>query len=334
MAVAPEFIAGLLDAAHAFLDAPDLSSLTRSVESRTADLLGCLEARLVIPEPATGASAVTSDLAAALGAAPPPAASDHLRSQLEPFYSLDGPALSRADGPAAAALRALFPGREAAACTVRAGGRMHGILAACDDAKARLFTGEDLSVLSELALFAGQAIRAEEIAREREARDGLTGLYDQSYLRRELALELHRAQRRGEPLSVLMLDIDHFKAVNDSAGHAAGDDVLRRVAAFLSEHARASDLACRYGGEEFAVLLTGASEDAGMVFAQRLRTDIAQVAPGEWGAWPGTVTVSAGVAAYSGRGAQDPAELINAADRALYAAKRSGRDRACRASES
>jgi diguanylate cyclase (GGDEF)-like protein len=150
--------------------------------------------------------------------------------------------------------------------------------------------------------------------------DGLTGIANRRIFDETMTRELSRAARSGEELSLVLLDIDHFKRLNDTHGHQVGDDVLRRVARALADGTRTYDVAARYGGEEFAIVLPRTPHaDAGAV-AERLRRGAVD-AEGE----PG-VTLSAGVATFP-RDAADAAGLIARADEALYASKRGGRDR-------
>jgi len=127
--------------------------------------------------------------------------------------------------------------------------------------------------------------------------------------------------RQGQPLSLVMADVDRFKAYNDDHGHRAGDEALRGVAAVLRAHARPSDLVARYGGEEFAVLLPATDADAGRAVAERLRAAVAAYP------WPGrAVTASFGVAT-THPGAKGVSDLEDEADQALYHSKHRGRDR-------
>jgi diguanylate cyclase (GGDEF)-like protein len=143
--------------------------------------------------------------------------------------------------------------------------------------------------------------------------DALTGVANRRAWDDELPVELARSARSGQPLSVALLDLDHFKAYNDRHGHQAGDRLLKATAAAWQDRLRKTDLLARYGGEEFAVLLPDCGLDGAMEIAERLRT-----APSE-------CTCSIGVAAWDGREAAT--ELVDRADRALYAAKEAGRDR-------
>ena len=155
-------------------------------------------------------------------------------------------------------------------------------------------------------------------------RDALTGLANRRHLRAMAEEELRRAQRFGHPLALLMLDLDHFKQVNDRHGHAAGDDVLREVARRVRDTVRKVDLPARFGGEEFAVLLPETSLETAREAAERIRVALAD-APIQTrrGALP--VTISGGVAVL--REGDDLAGLLAAADAALYRAKSSGRNR-------
>ncbi len=159
--------------------------------------------------------------------------------------------------------------------------------------------------------------------------DGLTGLYNHRHLHERLSLEVERSQRSGLPLSLLMLDVDHFKQFNDSYGHPAGDEVLRQVARVLNDARRANDVVARYGGEEFAVILVDTAKFTAAKVAERVRERIAahDFTDAATTAGKGTnITVSLGVATFPDDGS-DAEGLVRAADTALYAAKRAGRNR-------
>ena len=155
--------------------------------------------------------------------------------------------------------------------------------------------------------------------------DPLTGLNNRRFLETHLPNAMNRARADGKPLSLLIADIDHFKRINDGWGHDAGDAVLRQFAARLKESLRGSDLACRFGGEEFVVLMPEAEERVGQTIAERLRRRISDY-PFEIGGEEITVTVSVGIAELDPM-ADDPETLLQRADRGLYAAKRQGRNR-------
>jgi len=151
-------------------------------------------------------------------------------------------------------------------------------------------------------------------------RDGLTGLSNRRAFGQRLALEMNRAVRYGTPLSLLILDVDHFKEYNDAFGHVAGDEVLRTLAQVMQLQGRETDFFARYGGEEFVAILPHTGSEGARTVAERLR---AAVASAPWTARP--VTASIGAATLlPGMEAQD--DLIRAADGALYAAKAAGRD--------
>lgn len=160
--------------------------------------------------------------------------------------------------------------------------------------------------------------------REQANRDALTGLHNRRYLDDTLAREILRCQREHEPLSVVILDIDHFKHVNDMHGHQAGDEVLKRLASTLSDNVRGSDVASRYGGEEFMLLLPGVDASTARLRALDLCRIYADE-PVMFQSQAIRVTLSVGIASYPGHG-RTSAELIRAADLALYKAKAEGRN--------
>ncbi len=162
--------------------------------------------------------------------------------------------------------------------------------------------------------------------------DGLTGLYNHRHLHERLSLEVERSQRSGLPLSLLMLDVDHFKQFNDTFGHPAGDEVLRQLARVLNDTRRANDVVARYGGEEFAVILVDTAKFTAAKVAERVRERIAAHDFSDAAQRAGTISVSIGVATFPDDGS-DAEALVRAADAALYAAKRAGRNRVVLATE-
>jgi diguanylate cyclase (GGDEF)-like protein len=165
----------------------------------------------------------------------------------------------------------------------------------------------------------------QEQLREQSTHDALTGLYNRRYLANALENELLSAARRGHPLSLIMGDLDHFKAINDEHGHLAGDAVLRAFGALMRRHARGSDVCCRYGGEEFLLVLPQLARDGAVERAEQLRRALA-TARVPFGQTQLEVTASFGVSSL-GHDGGSATELIRAADRALYAAKLAGRNR-------
>jgi diguanylate cyclase (GGDEF)-like protein/PAS domain S-box-containing protein len=169
-------------------------------------------------------------------------------------------------------------------------------------------------------------LRLREALRSQAIRDPLTGLFNRRFMEEALEREMRRAVRRVSPLAVLMLDLDHFKQLNDSLGHDAGDALLRELGLFLQNHVRSADIACRYGGEEIMLILPDATLAHARQRAEELREGVSALVIQDRGRTIGPVTVSIGVAAYPDH-AESSDMLVRAADAALYAAKAAGRDR-------
>jgi diguanylate cyclase (GGDEF)-like protein len=169
-------------------------------------------------------------------------------------------------------------------------------------------------------------LKLRETLRMQAVRDALTGLYNRRYMEHALEREVLRAARNHRTVGLIMLDLDHFKRVNDSYGHEVGDLLLRSVGEFLLANVRAEDIACRYGGEEFVVLLPEATLAMTQTRAEQLWKGIQGLTVSVRGALLRALTTSVGVAAYPEHG-RSLAELLRAADVALYSAKREGRDR-------
>lgn len=188
-----------------------------------------------------------------------------------------------------------------------------------EELRARLRTGERILNLQAELLAAQDALRVQA------TRDGLTGLYNRRALLERLEEEMARARREGAELSVLLLDVDHFKRVNDQYGHQAGDEVLRELAARLGSVLRTYDAFGRYGGEELIAILPGCGNAASLLVADRMRNAAAS-SPIETRTGAVAVTVSIGAASCRS-GQTDAAALIARADGALYRAKNGGRNR-------
>ncbi|MFO7838221.1 MAG: sensor domain-containing diguanylate cyclase [Desulfosalsimonadaceae bacterium] len=195
-----------------------------------------------------------------------------------------------------------------------------GILILGEKADGSAFVKQDYETLEALA---GQAAVAFENARlyQLAIRDGMTGLYHHSHFRDRLAEEISRSRRYNLDLALILMDIDHFKQFNDRYGHLAGDRVIREVAKMIAGQARESDLAARYDGEEFAILLPETGLKAGCRYAERLRRIVAgRPLAGH------RVTISLGVSTWRDSDGS-PEALIQKADQALYEAKQQGRNR-------
>lgn len=152
--------------------------------------------------------------------------------------------------------------------------------------------------------------------------DSLTGLYNHKYIIERLGAEIAGAKRYKKNVSIVMFDLDYFKSVNDTYGHQAGDDVLERISNIIREETRETDIAGRYGGEEFMVILPNIGLEGGNAFAEKIRKKVNEI---KWKYKGLTTTISAGVAEY--KDGQTPKELIAHADKLLYQAKSLGRNR-------
>ncbi len=202
--------------------------------------------------------------------------------------------------------------------------RLGLLLAEAGPPFARRVSRRSLDMLNRFAVHAALTINnahlQSEVARLASS-DALTGLANRRQLDFALGREVARTVRTKEPLSVALIDIDHFKDINDTFGHVAGDEVLREVAGALARSVRDVDLVSRYGGEEFAIVLPNCASAGALVVIERVRAAVAGLGG------VAKVTVSAGIATAAGEGT-DGDSLIAAADEALYESKRAGRDRA------
>jgi diguanylate cyclase (GGDEF)-like protein len=222
------------------------------------------------------------------------------------------------------------PGRgDVLAVPIRSMGNVIGVIALYDRLDGRPFDAADEDALRTLA---GQAsIAVDNVHLHHEAQrlsttDPLTGLWNFRYLSMSLAREIERSTRFDRPLAVLMLDLDHFKLVNDVHGHARGDSVLRELAHRVQEQIREVDTFARYGGEEFVVVLPETTVEGAAQLAERICHAVRREPFLSEGEPPLDITVSVGGAAFPEQGST-PATLMRSADRALYVAKGEGRDR-------
>lgn len=210
---------------------------------------------------------------------------------------------------------------------------VQGLQAGADDYIAKPFNLEELKVRVQtgcrLLRLQEELIRAREAYRQEATRDPLTGLWNRGAIAAILETELAHARRDQSSLAVALLDLDHFKKVNDQHGHLAGDAVLREVVRRVSAAVRGGDALGRYGGEEFLLVMPGCSSEAALAITNRLRDEVAATDI----VWEEGIhiTISGGVTALRCQRATSitPDSLIDAADRALYDAKRAGRDRVC-----
>ncbi len=180
-----------------------------------------------------------------------------------------------------------------------------------------------VSVAEHIAL-ALSSLRLRETLREQAIRDSLTGLFNRRYMTESLERELRRAERRRSAVGIIMLDLDHFKHVNDTYGHDIGDMLLRAVGHLLQKQIREEDIACRYGGEEFTVILPDTRLDEVRLRSEQLRVAVTHIRGGQNGAYA-DLSASFGIAEFPAHGSTADA-VLHAADAALYEAKTNGRD--------
>jgi diguanylate cyclase (GGDEF)-like protein/PAS domain S-box-containing protein len=181
------------------------------------------------------------------------------------------------------------------------------------------------TAIAERVALALANLKLRELLRNQSIRDPLTGLYNRRYLEESLNRELQRAKRAGRNLSLVMLDLDHFKHFNDTFGHQVGDILLKEVAGVIKSRVRAGDLACRYGGEEFSLIVADADAEGTHKCVESIREAVKHLSIYNRGQTLGTITVSAGIATYPAHG-DNSEDLVRAADEALYRAKKAGRD--------
>ncbi len=163
-----------------------------------------------------------------------------------------------------------------------------------------------------------------EALREQSIRDPLTGLYNRRYMQEVLKQQLSRVTRQLHPLGIIMIDIDHFKRFNDTYGHASGDALLRKLGQLLQRRIRDEDIACRYGGEEFMLIMPDASLETAQEHAEDLRQEANRLRVQDRGQFPEAITLSLGVAIYPQHG-RTIENVLRAANSALYRAKQEGR---------
>jgi diguanylate cyclase (GGDEF)-like protein len=206
-------------------------------------------------------------------------------------------------------------------------GQTLGVLA-LDSDKADAFRDGDQQSLESVADICATAIQnAHYVDRVKQLAylDGLTGIFNRRFFELRIMEEIERARRGGLGMAVVMADIDQFKRLNDEFGHVLGDEVLRQVSSLFHQQLRKIDVVCRYGGEEFGILLTQINAQQALSVAEKLRK---MVEGWQFPGVPRTVTVSVGAAAFPEHG-KTRDELVRAADSALYAAKQAGRNRVC-----
>jgi two-component system, cell cycle response regulator len=234
-------------------------------------------------------------------------------------------------GATATSLEARLQVREFCVAPLRIGNHLHGVLAVAGQHSAFSTSDGDLvtSAAEQISL-ALERYRFLAVVQRQASIDDLTGLYNHRFLVDSLGQQIALAQRLGAPLAILMMDIDHFKALNDAHGHHAGDVALSTFARTVAGNVRRADLIARYGGEEFVVLMPDTSAREALLVAEKIRMAVAETEVTLPEQIAVRLTVSLGVAAYP-EDTDNAAELFTLADGALYLAKRTGRNRSCRA---
>lgn len=210
---------------------------------------------------------------------------------------------------------------------VNAGGKTLGLLHLLGTPGVSLETSKTLAItVADRAALAIANLKLKEELHSQSIQDALSGLYNRRYMESALQIELHRAIRHQRPFVVAMFDLDRLKPVNDSLGHEAGDALIRGVGQYIKTHIRSGDIACRYGGDEFCVLLPESSTLDAQRRAEAIRSGIKSLKITHLGQSLETITVSIGVAGYPANG-DTVEEIMRCADAALYKAKQEGRDR-------
>jgi diguanylate cyclase (GGDEF)-like protein len=212
--------------------------------------------------------------------------------------------------------------------------RLLGIISVDEPKDGKMPTVETLRALEVLANQTVNALESARIharTRRQAVMDGLTGLFNHGYFQESLALQAREHVESGQPYTLLMIDLDNFKEINDTFGHLAGDEVLKAVANTLNACIRKEDIAARYGGEEFAVLLPRCPKDQADVIAERIRSTVSEMdVKVESVEGSIHVTLSVGLASFPSEGG-DHQRILEKADHALYIAKRQGKNRVCQA---
>jgi len=222
---------------------------------------------------------------------------------------------------------------ELAIVPLKAKDKINGVILADNKFTGKPITNEDLRIFIMLSNQAGLAIENSHLYEQTvilSNTDALTGLWNHGYFQLMLQEEIDRSKALNMPLSLMLIDIDHFKNYNDHLGHQKGDYILTEISKLLLGYSRKMDYVCRYGGEEFAVILPQTNKDGAYLIAERLRELIDQHKFAEEQIQPtNKLTVSIGLSCFP-TDAATKSELILAADKALYEAKNSGRNKTCK----
>jgi diguanylate cyclase (GGDEF)-like protein len=243
----------------------------------------------------------------------------HLTSETVQNYSHD-------------AIIQLLKSAELAVVPMKAKDKVNGIILADNFITKKPITNDDIHMLTMLANQAGLAIENSQLYEKTvisSNTDSLTGLWNHGYFQYLLQEEIEKSKATNNSLSLIMLDIDDFKIYNDSLGHQAGDQILKELATFLQNHSRKMDYLCRYGGEEFTIILPQTDKNAALLIAERIRQDCekhpfvhGEILPQK------KFTVSIGLSSFP-QDCSSGSELISLSDKALYEAKHKGKNNTC-----
>jgi diguanylate cyclase (GGDEF)-like protein len=211
--------------------------------------------------------------------------------------------------------------------------RVNGLIIADNLYTRKPITEDDLKIFAMLANQAGLAIensRLYEMTKHKSHTDAITGLWNHGFFQDKLTEEIVKASKSNEKIGLMMIDVDNFKKLNDNYGHQNGDVVLKEIANILRESSRDGDYVCRYGGEEFSIILTQAGPDQGYQIAERIRQEVEKHPLPKFSSDEQlTVTVSIGLALFPNEGTDTKESLISRADKAMYTAKLSGKNQTC-----
>ncbi|MBN1869476.1 MAG: sensor domain-containing diguanylate cyclase [Candidatus Omnitrophica bacterium] len=225
-----------------------------------------------------------------------------------------------------------FKTNELVVMPLKAKDRVNGLIIADNLYTRKPITENDLRMFTMLANQAGLAIensRLYELIKHKSHTDAITNLWNHGFFQDTLSKEIAQAQNTQQTISLIMIDIDNFKKVNDTYGHQNGDIVLKKMANILRESSREGDYVCRYGGEEFSIILTQTNKDQGFIIAERIRQRIAEYCFPKFSSEEHLkISVSVGLAVFPDH-AQTKETLIAAADKAMYRAKLSGKNQTC-----
>ncbi len=225
-----------------------------------------------------------------------------------------------------------FKTNELVIIPLRAKDRVNGIIVADNIYTSKPITDDDIKIFTMLANQAGLAIENSnlyELVVQKSLTDTITNLWNHRFFQEQLSIEVERTQSDNTPLSLAIIDIDDFKKLNDNFGHQHGDVILKKLAEIFKEFSRESDYICRYGGEEFSIILIQTSKEKSFDIAERLRKKIEEYPfPGADPDKPLRITISIGLATIP-QDASTKEELIANADKAMYIAKFSGKNKTC-----